>query len=172
MYLLAQGFGILGTLVTIVQPLLKTKVQLSLCSGLINLLSGLNYALLGQTGSSMLLCLVAVVQAAVSVFEEMHGRSPHPGQSGAFGCLYVAAGLLGLATGGNGVSLPDILPILGALMLMCSISAKSAQRTRLFLFLNALFWLLYTGLLGSTVFFSCLVSLLSSGFALWKYRAK
>lgn len=172
MYLLAQFCGILGTLVTILQPQAKTKVWLSLGSGLTNLLNGLNFALLGQTGSSMLLCLVAVIQAGCSVAHEKSGRPASPWEAGLFGVLYVAAGVLGLATGTNPISFLDFLPILGALMLMASLSVRGAQKTRFFLLLNSLCWLFYTAMVGSTVFFSCLASMLSSLLALWKYRKR
>lgn len=169
MYLIAQLCGLVGTLVTILRPQLRTKLQLSLCSGAINLLNGLNFALLGQTGSALLLCLVAVLQAGVSVFRERKGLDSPAWEAALFGILYVGAGLLGLAAGST-VSPVDFLPILGALMLMLSLYTRDAQRARVFLLLNSLFWLVYTAMVGSTVFFSCLASLVSSLLALWKYH--
>lgn len=170
MYLLAQFCGILGTLVTILQPQAKTKVGLSLCSGIINALNGLNFALLGQTGSSLLLCLVAVIQAGCSVFHETSGHPPSSWERALFSLLYIAAGLLGLVTSTASISPLDFLPIFGALMLMASISVSDSQKTRFFLLLNSLCWLAYTAVVGSTVFFSCLASMVSSLVALWKYR--
>lgn len=169
-YFAAQFCGLLGTVITVLQPQFRTKVQLSLCSGLINLFNGLNFALLGQTGSAMLLCLVAVIQSGSSIAHEKFSLPAFPGESILFGFGYLAVGLLGLATDSAPFSILSLLPILGALMLMLSLSAKSPQKTRLFLLMNSLCWLVYTAALGSTVFFSCLFSLASSLLALWKYR--
>lgn len=172
MYAIAQLCGILSTVITVCQPQFRTKRQLSLCSGVINLLNGLNFALLGQRGASLLLCLVAVVQAGASVFRETTGKASPPWEAVIFGGLYVGAGLLGLvATGGSLLSL-ECLPIVGALMLMLSIHAASEQKTRLYLLLNSLCWLVYTAMLGSTVFFSCLASMSSAAVALWNNRNK
>lgn len=171
MYFVAQLCGLLGTVITVIQPQFRTKRQLSLCSGAINLFNGLNFLLLGQRDSSLLLCLVAVLQAGISVFQESTGHRPAAWESGIFGALYLAAGFLGLLTGGA-VGFLELLPILGALMLLCSIQAQGQQRTRRFLLLNSLCWLIYTAAAGSTVFFSCLASLISSLVALWKYRKR
>lgn len=169
-YLVAQFCGLLGTVITVLQPQFRTKVQLSLCSGLINLFNGLNFALLGQTDSAMLLCLVAVIQSGLSIVHEKWSLAVFPWESLFFGFGYLAVGLLGLATDSGPFSILSLLPILGALMLMLSLHAKSPQRARLFLLLNSLCWFLYTAALGSTVFFSCLASMVSSLLALWKYR--
>lgn len=171
-HLVAQLCGLGGTIITVLQPQFRTKVQLSLCSGLINLLNGLNFFLLGQTGSAMLLCLVAVIQSGLSIVHEKRALLVFPWESLLFSFGYLAVGLLGLATDSAPFSILSLLPILGALMLMLSIYAKSSQKTRLFLLLNSLCWLIYTASLGSTVFFSCLASMFSSLLALWKYRKR
>lgn len=172
LYLIAQFCGLLGTVITVLQPQFRSKVQLSFCSGLINLLNGLNFALLGQTGSAMLLCLVAVIQSGLSIAREQWAMPVFPWESPVFAFGYLALGFLGLATDSAPFSILSLLPILGALMLMLSLHAKSPQRTRLFLLLNSLCWLLYTAALGSTVFFSCLASMVSSLLALWKYHKR
>lgn len=170
MYLVGQLCGIAATIVTVFQPHFRTKTQISLCCIWINALNGLNFAFLGQANSAFALCIVAVVQACLSVLHEKSDRHISGRESGVFSFLYIGAGLLGLFVGDVGrITLPDFLPTLGALMLMLSICARSEQKTRFFLLLDSLVWLVYTAFLGSTVFFSSLVSLLSSAIALWKY---
>ena len=66
----------------------------------------------------------------------------------------------------------ELLPIIGALMLMLSVFAKGEQRTRLFLLLNGASWVVYTAIIGATTFFSCAASMISSIIALWKYHKK
>lgn len=171
MYFTGQLCGIAATIITILQPHFRTKTQISLCCIWVNTLNGLNFALLGQTGSALALCLVAVLQASLSILHEKSGHPISGWESGLFCFLYIGAGLLGLFTGDSGHITPlAFLPMLGALMLMLSIYAGSEQKTRAFLLLNSLAWIVYTALLRSTVFFSCLASLCSSAMALWKYR--
>ena len=63
-----------------------------------------------------------------------------------------------------------MLPIIGALMLMFSVFAKGEQKTRFFLLLNSAAWLIYTAMIGSTIFYTSIASIVSTIIALWKYR--
>ena len=69
-------------------------------------------------------------------------------------------------------NLLELLPIIGALMLMLSVFAKTEQKTRLFLLFNGASWLVYTIIVGSTAFFTALIAIISSSIALIKYRSK
>ena len=53
MYLLGQICGIIGTIITIIQPQFRSKVQILICGILVNAMSSLNFALIGQTGSAV-----------------------------------------------------------------------------------------------------------------------
>lgn len=176
MYLLGQLCGVITAVITVLQPQFRSKTQILLCAILNNSLSGLNYLLIGQTGSAVFLCLVAVVQSCAAIVHEKRNTAVSRAETLLFFCLYVGFGLLGLFTSKTfvwaltGQAILELLPIAGALMLMLSVFARGEQKTRVFLLLNAAVWAVYTGAIGSTVFFSSAASILSSLTALWKYR--
>ena len=70
MYLLGQICGLIGTLITVLMPQCKKKTHMSFCTAAVNGLNALNFTLIGELGSSVFLCLVAVVQSFVSVWHE------------------------------------------------------------------------------------------------------
>ena len=178
MYLLGQICGIIGTIVTILQPQFRKKVQILICCILVNAMNGLNFALIGQGGSSVFLCLVAILQSMVSIFHEKRETAVSSLESVVFFFLYIGLGFFGMVSAENfvweisGANLLELLPIIGALMLMFSVFAKGEQRTRLFLLLNGACWVVYTAMIGAMAFFSCLASVISSVIALWKHRRK
>ena len=175
-YLLGQFCGILGMIFTILQPQCKRKQNMLLCCILVNGFNAANFFLLGQTGSSVLLCLVAVVQALLGIHHERRQTEVSRTETLVFFALYLGFGFYGLFSSEGFVwavnrhNLLELLPIVGALMLMLSVFAKDEQRTRGFLFLNGASWLVYSAMIGSTVVFSCVICMLSTSLALWKYR--
>lgn len=178
MYLAGQICGLIGTVITVFQPQCRKKVGILLCCIAANGMNALNFALIGETGSSVYLCLVAIAQALVSIFHEKKHSDITKGEAILFLLLYLGFGFYGMINspgfvwGINGHLLLELLPIIGALMLMLSVFAKTEQRTRMFLLLNSAAWLVYTAIVGAAVFFSSVLSIISSAIALWKYRKK
>ena len=176
MYVIGQLCGLLGTIITIVQPQFKKKVQILVCCILVNGLNALNFTFLGQTGSAVFLCLVAIAQSLVSIRHERRETEVSTPESILFFILYVAFGFYGTISAEgfvwvlNGRNLLELMPIIGALMLMLSVFAKGEQKARLFLFLNGAAWCVYTAVIGSVVFFTTVAAMLSSLIALWKFR--
>lgn len=70
MYILGQILGLIGTAVTIATPQFRTKFQTLFCNASVNALNALSFAMLGQTGSAVYLCLIAIVQTLVSMWHE------------------------------------------------------------------------------------------------------
>ena len=93
-----------------------------------------------------------------------------------FFVLYAGFGFYGMISSDDFVwaitmhNLLQLLPIIGAVMLMFSVFAKGEQKTRVFLLLNSAAWLIYTAAIGSTIFFTSVASIVSTIAALWKYR--
>lgn len=176
MYYIGQICGLIGTGITILQPQFRKKVQILICAVLVNALNAMNFAMIGQTGSSVILCLVAVVQSFVAIRHEYRNTAVSTGENILFFILYAGLGFYGMVSAPGFVweiswkNTLELLPIIGALMLMFSIFAKGEQKTRLFLLLNSAFWLVYMGIIGAAAFFSGIVSMVSAGIALWKYR--
>lgn len=178
MYNLGQLCGLLAAGIKLIQPQLPKRIYMLLCTVVINILSALNFVLIGRFGATVLLCLVAVCQGIVALVHEIRKTSVSRVENLVFFLLYLGFGILGMVTAKDfvwGISLKnlmELLPILGAMMLMLSVFAKDAQKTRVFILLNGLFWLIYTIHVRSTTFFTSLIAILSASAALWKYRKK
>lgn len=176
MYLLGQFCGVVGTVITILQPQFRKKEQILICCILVNGMCALNYSLIGQTGSAVFLCLVAMAQSVVSIWHERRGSQVSTVETVLFFLLYLGLGFYGmLASEGfvwavNRHNLLELLPIIGALMLMLSVFAGGEQKTRLFLLLNGAAWGVYTAAIGAAAFLTAVAAMVSSGAALWKYR--
>ena len=176
MYILGQVLGLIGTAVTIATPQFRTKIQMLLCNAFVNVLNALSFAMVGQAGSAVYLCLIAVVQSFVSVRHERKRSAASIWETLLFFVLYAGFGFYGMVSSDGFVwaitvhNLLELLPIVGAVMLMFSVFAKGEQKTRAFLLLNGAAWLIYTAAIGSTVFFTSAASIASIVFALWKYR--
>ena len=132
--------------------------------------------MLGQTGSAVYLCLIAIVQTLVSMWHEKKQTAVMTWETILFFILYAGFGFYGMISSDGFVwaitihNLLQLLPIIGAVMLMFSVFAKGEQKTRFFLLLNGAAWLVYTAAIGSTVFFTSVASIISTITALWKYR--
>ena len=178
MYILGQALGLIGTAITIATPQLPTKRQILLCNALVNALNALNFSILGQRGAAVFLCLIAIVQSLVSIWHEKKQTAAFLWETVLFFFLYAGFGFYGMVSSADFVwavtvdTLLQFLPILGALMLMFSVFAKGAQKTRVYLLLNSAAWLIYTAAIGSTVFFTSLASVVSTITALRKYHKR
>ena len=177
-YIIGQILGLLSTVCTIILPFLKKKWQLLTANILVNLRICLNMLLIGQFGSAAFLCLVAVVQSAVSIGHSTKGTKVGLGEAILFTVLYVGAGAIGIITAPgfvweiNAHNLIELMPIIGALLLMVSVFVPNEQTTRKWLLGNAIIWTVYTAIVGSTAFFTDLVCVISTSTALYKYRKK
>ena len=151
---------------------------MSFCTAAVNGLNALNFTLIGELGSSVFLCLVAVVQSFVSVWHEKRKTEVSNLETILFFLLYVGFGFYGMMLSEgfrweiNGKLLLELLPIIGALMLMLSVFAKGEQKTRFFLLLNGTAWLAYTAAVRATAFFTCVAAIVSALIAMVKYRKK
>lgn len=177
-YILGQIFGLLSTVCTVILPFFKKKGQILALNIGINLLVAGNMVLIGQIGSAIFLCLVAVVQSVVSMVHDTKGTPVSLAEKILFLVLYVGFGFFGIVTAPGFVpqlswdNVLELLPILGALMLMFSVFSKDEQTLRKFLLANATIWTVYTAIIGSTVFFTDLASTISTAAALYKYRKR
>ena len=151
---------------------------MSFCTAAVNGLNALNFTLIGEFGSSVFLCLVAVVQSFVSVWHEKRKTAVSSLETILFFLLYVGFGFYGMVISEgfqwvfNLDFVLELLPIVGALMLMLSVFAKGEQKTRFFLFLNGSAWLVYTAAVGATAFFTSVAAMVSAVIAMVKYRKK
>lgn len=175
-YIIGQIFGLMSTVCTIILPFFKKKWQILVLNIGVNLLVAGNMVLIGQIGSAIFLCLVAVVQSIVSMIHDTKGTPVSLGEKVLFLLLYVGFGIFGIVTAPGFVpelsweNLLELMPIVGALMLFFSVFSKDEQTLRKFLLANATTWIVYTAIIGSTVFFTDLAAAISTIAALYKYR--
>lgn len=177
-YIIGQILGIGSTVCTIILPFFKKKWQILTANILVNLLISLNFILIGKVGSAAFLCMVAIVQSIVSMLHDKKGTPISLVEKVLFLILYVGFGFFGIFTAPgfvpelNTQNLLELMPIVGALMLMFSVFSKSEQTMRKFLLANATIWTIYTAIVGSTAFFTDLFCMISTTSALIKYRRK
>ena len=177
-YIIGQILGIGSTVCTIILPFFKKKWQILAANILVNLLISLNFILIGKIGSAAFLCMVAIVQSIVSMVHDNKGTPISLVEKILFLVLYVGFGFFGIITAPgfvwaiNTANLLELMPIVGALMLMFSVFSKDEQTLRKFLLANATIWTIYTAIVGSTAFFTDLVCMVSTTSALIKYRKK
>ena len=177
-YIIGQILGIGSTICTIILPFFKKKWQILTANIMVNLLIALNFILIGKIGSAAFLCLVAIAQAIVSMVHDKKGTAISLTEKILFLVLYVGFGFFGIFTAPgfvpeiNTQNLLELMPIVGALMLMFSVFSKTEQTMRKFLLVNATIWTIYTGIVGSTAFFTDLFCMISTTSALIKYRKK
>lgn len=177
-YYIGQFFGLLTIVCSLIMPFLKKKWQLLWANIAINLLVILNMALIGQFGSAIFLCLVAIVQSVIALPRTKTGKEPGTPETVLFTVLYVSFGFLGIVTAPNFVwamnyrNLLELLPILGALSQMISVFVQDEQDTRKWLLCNAVFWVIYSAAVGSSVVFNDILAVISTSTALYKYRKR
>ncbi len=175
-YLIGQFLGLLVPIFTITIPFWKKKWQILLSAIATNGLMVANLILINQFGSAVLLCLVAVVQSVISMVHYFRDTPVSRKENILFFVLYVGLGFVGLFTapgfvpGINRQNLIELLPIIGAVMMMLSVFARGEQTTRKFLLANASIWTVYTGIIGSTTFFAEVAAVIADCVALYKYR--
>ena len=175
-YLIGQFFGLMTTVCSLILPFLKKKWQFLLVNISINVLVILNMALIGQFGSAIFLCLVAIAQSTLALFRTKHNGVVSIPEAIIFTVLYVGGGLFGIVTAPgfewvvNYRNLLELLPIMGALCQMICVFVRDEQTTRKWVLCNALFWMAYSAAVGSSVFFNDLLTAISTVTALYKYR--
>ena len=175
-YILGQAFGLMTTVCALVMPFMKKKWQLLCANILLNALVILNLVLIGQLGSACYLCLVAIVQSMLALLRIKNEKPVSTMETVLFTFLYVGFGFFGILTAPGFVlalnykNLLELLPIFGALALMFSVFTPDEQNTRKWLLCNAVLWVVYYAAIGSTVFFTDLLTAISCCSAIYNYR--
>ncbi len=169
-YILSQICGILICIGCAFLPHFKKKAQMLTVSLLTTALSLLSYLLLGEFAATGV-NVVAMVQVVRGIqYAEKNTRFPL-WEGILFSVLFIAGGLLPylLGEGLHTFGWRDTMPIIGAQLMMCAILQKKEQHYRIFALFNALTFLAYNILIGSTQLFAQLITALSILSALIRY---
>ena len=164
MYLLGQICGLIGTLITVLMPQCKKKTHMSFCTAAVNGLNALNFTLIGELGSSVFLCLVAVIQSFVSVWHEKRKTEVSTLETILFFLLYVGFGFYGMMLSEgfqwaiNGKFLLELLPITGAVFSMLFVSTRDESIARRYLMVCNIMWATYHTIIRSTSVFGAIFS--------------
>ena len=164
LYYFGQFLGIVSTICCLILPLLKKKWQMLVMTAAINIFCALNLVFIGRMGSVIMIYVVAVIQTIVALIHQKNSSEVTKAESVIFFVLYVVCGCVSLQ------SAIDILPVVGAVFYMLATFQKDVQKTRYWLLANASVFLVYYALIGSTSAFCTLCTLVTTIFALIKYR--
>ena len=164
MYLLGQILGICGTICCLTVSLWPKKWQMLVATALVNAFCALNLILIGRVGSVILIYVIAVVQTFVALWHLARNTDPSRKENLIFLLLYVVCGSLDLR------GAIDILPVFGSLFHMLATFQKDVHKTRVLLLFNSGTFLVYYVLVGSTSALSCICTLTTTIFAIYKYR--
>ena len=175
-YILGQFFGLVATVACIIVPLYKKKWQMLLNTALVNLMMILNLVFIGEVGSAVCLCAVAIVQCFFSLAHDRRNTDPGRVETVLFFLLYIGFGFFGLVTAPgfvwavNARNLLELMPIAGSLLSMTFVFIREEQRARWFLLATCSVWAVYTALIGSTTFFAQLFTVITTAAAIYRYR--
>lgn len=164
-YVIGQVLGIISTLCCLISPFFKKKWQMLVSSMVANALVALNLIMLDKVGSAVILNCVAIIQITISIFRLNSGKAVTKLENIIFLVAYVVLGSLGVK------GILDILPIFGTLFFMLAVFQKDVQATRKLNTANALTYLLYYILVGSTAALGQVVSIAANVIAMYKNRA-
>ena len=172
--LIADILGIVVTVICLLSPQLKRKWQMLSMTLIANVLSGLNFLLLGQV-SAVGVSVVCIIQALLSILRSRKENKATPlYEVILFALLYIAGGLLPFLVSGtlSQFRVLDAVPIFGALLLCVSMALKKEQHMRLFSLANASVFTVYDIIIRSTQVFAQIVTIISVSIALFRYRKK
>lgn len=163
-YIIAQIFGIFATICCFVGPLFKRKWQMLINSAVANIFTAINFIMLGELGTGIIMNVIAVVQIVFSLWHTLKNTKVTLIENVVFLVAYVVLGIVGYN------KLIDILPVIGAAIFMFSIFQRDEQKTRILYLGNAFAWIIYDILIGSSAAFSQLATICTTSMALYKYR--
>ncbi len=181
-YIIAQIFGVCSMISCFLVPLFMRKWQIMTGAIFNNLFIGLNLLLLGQLFSG-LMSLFGIVQCLLVIFHVVREKPVPLAETFVFAAISIATACVGPFLAMRDLPFAQILmnyflkqygilPIIASLSYNVSVLVRKEQTVRLFLLINAGAWVLYDGMILSTAFFGHMIGLVSTAFALWKYREK
>ena len=172
-YVISQILGIVVTIVCLISPQLKKKWQMCCVTVIANVISAIGMLLVGAY-STMVCCFVAIFQALRRIWHLEKGTKFSIPEMAIFGLLYIGGGLLPYILGGTLAQFGwlDLMPIVGAIMLMISIAQKKEQPSRAFGLANACIFFVYFLIIWNTQIFAQIASIVSSVLALVRYSKK
>lgn len=165
-FVVAQIFGILGIIFSVLSMQMKTKKNIMIMLLCLNLASALNFLFLNSISGS-LICFFAVLETFINYLFDSKDK-PVPIY---IICIYVIVNIgLGLSSYHSPL---DILPIVCALLYCLTICTKKESNIRKIMFGNQSIWLVYDLIVKAYMFsISNVLTLISIVISYFRYDYK
>ena len=141
-FFIAQGIGIVTTVVAILCLQLKNMNAILICQLIANTLAALSYLFNSEGLSGVGISIIAVVQALVMFFYDKKGMRPHWFIPALFISAYVGYSV-GVAVFEQSFNFLIFLPMLAATCYALAIVQKKPSMYRIFGAINPIFWIVY-----------------------------
>ena len=165
-FTVAQIFGVLGIIFSVLSMQMKTKKNIMIMLLLLNLMSALNFLFLDSLSGS-LVCFFAVFETFVNyLYDSKKKKVPIY-----IICFYVVVNIaLGLSTYKGPL---DIIPIVCALLYCATVCTKKESNIRKEMFCNQTLWLIYDIIVKAYMFsVSNILTLISIIISMIRYDFK
>lgn len=166
MQILIDVLGYLVTGISILCVQFKKKWQIVTGSFFANFIAVISLVLQKGITSAVMVNSVGALQSIVNAVLAYKGKNASKKLMAVFFVLFFTAGIIGYD------EFIDVFPIIGSLLFMTGQFQPTEQRMRIVGIVSNLFWISYYTIIGSTIIYSQLFSLVSVVIALYRYRKK
>lgn len=172
-YIISQVLGVIVTVLCLIGAHFKKKWQMCVNTALANVLSALGMLFAGQLSATGC-CVVAIVQCLLRIWHLHKDTKPSKIEIGIFAVAYVAGGLLPYIASGtlSEFGWLDVMPIVGALVLMVGVVLRKEQSSRVAGLVNATIYFIYDLIIMNTQIFAQLAGIVSTSIAIFRNRKK
>ena len=165
-YIIAQILGLIVTLLNIIMYQVKRKWHILGIATISSFVTTANFFFLGGAISAAVISFVGGVQSALATHHAYNAKTATNTEKVIFLLAYLACGIWQFNT------YIDLLPAFGSLFFMMAAFQKDAQKIRIYQLFNAILWLTYSLIVGSTAAFAQMFSLVSIIIGLYRFRQK
>lgn len=138
LFFISQGLSILTMIASIVSSQMKKMTHILLLQIIGSLPAALSYILLDGGESGFVVTMIGVVQAIVMYIYDKKKKAPHVIVTIGFIVAFVSFSLYG-----NADKLINYLPAAAAVCFVLAITQRKPKMYRIFIFINAVLWLVY-----------------------------
>ena len=172
--LIGQILGIFVIIGCIINAQFPKRWQMLLCQVTLNVLSAVNYFLLGQGLAASLPCVVAAVHCTVNIVRDKKDKPAPLWEKSLFVALYpIAWGVGFLISVNNGTASPlHLIPLVALVFFVSSVLVKKEQMMRFFTLCNAVMYLIYNIIYMNVALVAHVFTIVSVLIALFRYRNK
>ena len=172
--LIGQILGIFVIIGCIINAQFPKRWQMLLCQVTLNVLSAVNYFLLGQGLAASLPCVVAAVHCTVNIVRDKKDKPAPLWEKSLFVALYPMAWGVGfLISVNNGTASPlHLIPLVALVFFVSSVLVKKEQMMRFFTLCNAVMYLIYNIIYMNVALIAHVFTIVSVLIALFRYRNK